>query len=106
MSTNYVMGNHGEFTKNDVFVAMKKNDFTIAKQDGDNFCITNGNVYVWCYPHTYETKEYVSFTRYGGNYDAEQEILQPIAEHLKTALISEHDREDYAEIMGFDQDEE
>ena len=108
MSTNYVTCRHGEFGRADVEEAMQMHDFTISKIDEDNpnnFCITNGSSYVWCYCHTYEGVEYVTFTRYGGNYSAEEDILQPICNYLDTQLFSEHDPE-YNEIMGYNDEEE
>lgn len=55
------------------------------------FLVTDGNSYVWAYCR--EDGSNCIFSRYGDNYDAQQDILEPISEKLKTRLLSEHDLE-------------
>ena len=45
--------------------------------DKDALCITDGEVYLWFYVHGGEVSE---CCRYGGNYDAVENILDPLSE--------------------------
>ena len=104
MSTDYIFNK--DISKKKVLSAMKKLGLEDAKADNSSktsFCITNGECYLWCY--TADDGSWVNFTRYGGNYDAEDEILVPLADELQVDFYSEYDDE-YAELMGFDEEEE
>ena len=96
MSTDYASCSN--ITKKKVLSAMKKLKFEIAENNVDSFCITNGDCYIWCYHN--EKGSNCSFTRYGGNWCAEDDILTPIADELQVSIYSEHSDE-YAELMGW-----
>lgn len=100
MSTNYIFS--PAKTKNQVLKAMKKHNITVAKKDKKSFCITNGECYVWCYEYG-KKRKYIDFVRYGGNYDAEQDILEVLADELDVSLYSEY-TDEYAELMGMNDD--
>ena len=74
---------------------------TVSKQEVENFCITDGNHYMWCYP---DGETVCSFCRYGINYDAEK-FLVDIAERLNLVLLSEED-EGYFEKDADEEEEE
>jgi hypothetical protein len=90
MSTNYRFTE--EFSKEQVLEAMKPLGLEVSKsKDADNtqFCITDGDCYIWAYHG--EDGNNVEFCRYGSNYDAEENIVAPLADALQTDYLSEHD---------------
>ena len=76
--------------------AAEKLGFTVGKKDEDSFCLTNGESYLWFY---HANEEITGMERFGANYCAHQDILDPLARKLKTTVLSEHDD-------GFFEDEE
>jgi hypothetical protein len=71
--------------------AMKNAGVKDAKSEhasDDDFCITDGDSYLWVYPNS--DGQIREFCRYGGNYDAEN-FLREIAEELQVELMSEYD---------------
>ena len=101
MSTDYVLLK--DRAPSTVKRAMKKIGLQIAKEDKNSFCITDGDVYLWCYTGEHKGKKWCNFTRYGGNYAAEEQILEPLCEELDVGFLSEYDDE-YPAFMGFDDD--
>lgn len=96
----------GDFDKAAVLEAVKKLDL-LTPDHRDNsstsFLITDGTSSVWAYHN--EDGQYVSFERYGLNYDAAECILWPLARELGTSLLSEHDEGYYEEDNDMEKEE-
>jgi len=69
----------------------------------DKICITCGEYYLWFYINS---DGLISDNcRYGGNYDAQETILDVLSEELDIGYLSEHD-EGYFDDEDFEDDEE
>jgi hypothetical protein len=80
------------FTRKQVEKAVKTLGFTMPPHEHNSatqFLVTDGNSYVWA--DCAEDGSDCQFTRYGGNYAAEEDILEPIATELDTVLMNEHE---------------
>jgi len=71
--------------------------FDVHRVEGESLCITDGTCYLWFYTYTTKVRKHVkvhSATRFGGNYDAPENILEPITCELGISHCSEYD-DDY-----------
>lgn len=96
MSTNYRFS--GSFTRKQVTEAINRLNLQLPKHKQNSnvqFLVSSGECYVWAY--CAKDGSDVEFTRYGDNYSAESDILEPIAAELGTGLISGHDKEYFEE---------
>ena len=86
MSTNYRFTN--EVKTLDVLKAANKLNLLKGREYENAFCLTDGKSYLWFYSNN---EDIVDICRYGANFDAEEDILLPLAKELQTAFLSEHD---------------
>ena len=101
MATNYRPSEEISFNKlrkevEDIGLSIEDNDETTK----DNFCITDGESYLWC---NRVGKDDVEFCKFGANYVTD--ILEQIGAHFSIDIISEHDEEFWGD-EDFEQIEE
>lgn len=108
MSTNYITDKQDEITKADIMRAVKHFGFKTepTKDNNDNFVIHDDKNGIVCYVNKYQPgKEYIDFVRYGQNYDAVNDILEPIADFLGFNVYDEYS-DYYQKQMSCDEEEE
>jgi hypothetical protein len=96
MSTSYRF--LGDISKNKLLEAVEKVGLKVHTAPGvdfNNTCITNGATYIWFY--NTDDEVILSADRYGGNYDAQETILDVLSKELEIGYLSEYDEGFYEE---------